>query len=164
MVKNILIGIDPAFRKDGFCVCIIDEQKEVQFKTFKNGLLDFIKWLPELPDNVLIAIENSNLQKVSFDTKGSPAVQRRKSRDVGRNQAISQCVVDVCVDRFGLGKVIEVTPLMKGNKWSKATFSRVVLSEGHTLINYGRGNQDKRDAYKLALNVKQYGFYKKAKK
>ena len=41
------IGIDPAFRKSGFAVAIIDEVKELRFKVFNNGFLDFMKWINE---------------------------------------------------------------------------------------------------------------------
>lgn len=154
--KPFLIGIDPAFRKSGFCVCVISPDKTVKFEVFKNGFIDFIKWLEFLTEDVIVAVENSNLQNVTFDTKGTPAVQRRKSRNAGANMAISQCTYDLCVHRFGAQKVIEISPLMKGVKWSEKTFSRTVLSENHELINYGKGSQDKRDAYKLALQAWQF--------
>jgi len=38
----IYIGIDPAFRQNGFAVCIIDERREVGFKIFKDGFLNFL--------------------------------------------------------------------------------------------------------------------------
>jgi hypothetical protein len=154
-MKPLLIGIDPAFRKSGFCACVIDQENEVQFKTFKNGFLDFMKWADDLPEGVIICIENSNLQNVTFETptnKKQPiGVRLKKSRNVGANQAASQYTVDYCMAKFGNKKVLGISPLTKGAKWVKdSTFLRVVKAENHKLINY-TGTQDQRDAYKLAL-------------
>ena len=151
-MKPLLIGIDPAFRKSGFCACVIDQENEVQFKTFKNGFLDFMKWADDLPDEVIICIENSNLQNVTYPGKTqSKAVLAKISRNVGANQAASQYTVDYCIAKFGDKKVLGISPLTKGAKWVKdSTFKRVVKSENHTLVNY-TGSQDQRDAYKLAL-------------
>ena len=49
MIKKkpkIYIGIDPAFRKKGFAMAIIDTtDNTVNFKTFRNGFLDFMGWM-----------------------------------------------------------------------------------------------------------------------
>ena len=167
---RIRIGIDPAFRKDGFCVCVIDENKEAQFKTFKNGYLDFMGWLlHDSPDAALVTVENSNLQKVTFNAKSyagmlsklgrfswAPVMSilnrlAKHSRDVGKNQAISQITVDSCLAKWGKGSVQSISPRQKGKKWTKTEFKAVVQSEGHTLYGY-TGSQDQRDAYQLALH------------
>ena len=166
--KKCIMGIDPAFRKDGFAVCIIDETKEVSFKVFKS-FLDFLIWLwspGEAPDNVIVCVENSNLQDKTFDMSGTKAVVARKSRNVGCNQAVSQCTVDACRHRYGTKRVIEISPAQKGKKWNNVYFMSMARSNGHIITQY-KGNkteQDKRDAYQIALagerrfSLQQAGF------
>ena len=84
----------------------------------------------------------------TFDMRGSKLVIARKSRDVGKNQAISQNVVDLC---HSLGfSVIEMSPKGKGNKWKHSTLEQVLNDEG-LKPEVNKTNQDKRDAAKLAL-------------
>lgn len=148
------IGIDPAFRKDGFVMCVIDENNEVQFTTFPT-FLHFVRWLmspDEAPAEAIVVIENSNLDNATYDMTGNKATIARKSRNVGCNQAISQCTYEICKWKYG-NKAFGVTPGQKGKKWTDMEFKAVVRQEKHILINY-KGNkdeQDKRDAYKLAL-------------
>ena len=159
------IGIDPSFRKNGFAICIIGG-KEADFKIF-NGFLDFLTWLknykeanedPEWKDfkvQTFFCIENSNLQALSFDMSGSKPIACKKSRDVGKNMAISQCTVDVCRLLFGKDAVFEVSPLEKGSKKSDLIVTSYAKAEGIVLKNY-KGNdneQDKRDAFMLATKI-----------
>lgn len=159
------IGIDPSFRKNGFAICIIGG-KEADFKVF-NGFLEFLEWLhlykkaneqPEWKDfktEPFFCIENSNLQALSYDMSGSKSVACKKSRDVGKNQAISQCTVDVCRLLFGKDFVYEVSPLEKGSKKSDLIVRSLAVTEGISLKNYkGKENeQDKRDAFMLAMKI-----------
>lgn len=144
------IGIDPAFRKNGFAAAIIDkETKSISYIQFKHGFLEFSHWLvhkaPER-NKTLICVENSNLQNTSFDVRGNVYQVARKSRDVGKNQAVSQNVFDLC---YMLGySTINLSPLKKGMKWNHTTLEQVLSKEG---IKTGKTNQDKRDAAKLAL-------------
>ena len=57
---NLFIGIDPAFRDNGFAMAIIDKtDNTVLFKMFKNGFLDFCSWfLHDSPADALICVEN----------------------------------------------------------------------------------------------------------
>ncbi len=161
MSKPVYIGIDPAFRKDGFCVCIIDEVGDVDFITFKDGFLGFILWLWKAPDNVIVTIENSNLQNTTFVPKGANvATKMRRSRDAGKNMAASQYTVDTCRAKFGDHRTIEISPRAKGPKWSDKTFLLTVKQEGHKLLSY-RGKQDERDAYKLALLGRKFIKFKR---
>ena len=151
----IVIGVDPAFRKAGFAICIIDEQSEVQGKMFKS-FLDFIAWLTtpgEAPEFAIVGVENSNLQNVTFEMKGTKGMVAKISRNVGANQAASQYTVDVCRWHYGPNNVIEISPKQKGKKWTQAIFKSIAKSEGHKLI--GRFNQDQRDAYQIALQAKR---------
>ena len=146
----IYIGIDPAFRRNGFALAMIQD-KTISYIQFKGGFIEFYRWLVESapePTKCIICVENSNLTNKSFDMRGSRLVVARKSRDVGKNQATSQYVVDI-LKEWGY-KVIDMSPKNKGVKWSSVSLARVLKSEG-IVQNESRTNQDKRDAAKLAL-------------
>ena len=153
MNRPCLIGIDPAFRKDGFCVVIIDEQKTASAKIFKS-FLDFLKWLPEAPANAIVTIENSNEEKALFAylQKGSAQKRIMSAMSVGKNMAASQYTVDACRYRWEhTGKVYSVSPSRKGAKWTSETFRDVLRADGIELASPTYfGTQDARDAYKLA--------------
>lgn len=160
----IQIGVDPAFRKNGFAICIIDEDKDVRAIRFKS-FLDFLSWLwvdGEAPTNAIVVVENSNLQKSTFDMSGSKAVVARKSRNVGKNQAISQAAFDALKVRYGTN-VFEVSPKQKGGKWSKQTFARILKSEGHSFLATKRTvSQDEIDAYQLATMGRKLSMFRSA--
>jgi len=150
------IGIDPAFRKAGFAICIIDKDGEAQGKMFKS-FLDFVQWLTtpgEAPQNAIVGIENSNLQNATFDMRGTKGTIAKRSRNVGANQAASQYTVDFCRWWYGSKRVYEISPKQKGKKWTQEQFRQVARQEGHTVI--GRFNQDQRDAYQVALIAKKH--------
>jgi hypothetical protein len=144
------IGIDPAFRKKGFCVCIIDEDRTARFITF-TSFLDFLDWLGDAPDNAIVTVENSNLQNVTFAYKGSKQSRERISRNVGANQAASQYTVDACMKRWGKDKVRGISPAQKGAKWNKTLFKAVLQQERITKTYDYTGSQDQRDAFQLAV-------------
>jgi hypothetical protein len=146
----IYIGIDPAFRRNGFALAMIQD-KTISYIQFKGGFIDFYCWLVDdapRPEKCIICVENSNLTNKSFDMRGSRLVVARKSRDVGKNQATSQYVVDI-LKEWGY-RVIDMSPKNKGGKWSSISLERVLKSEGISQSEK-RTNQDKRDAAKLAL-------------
>lgn len=150
-----VIGIDPAFRKAGFAICIIDEMGEAQGKMFK-GFLEFLRWLTtpgEAPAKAIVGVENSNLQNVTFDMKGTKGMVAKMSRNVGANQAASQYTVDACKWHYGDKYVVEISPKQKGKKWTQAMFRAVAKSNGHTVV--GKFNQDQRDAYQIAIAAKK---------
>jgi hypothetical protein len=152
MSYKLFIGIDPAFRDKGFAMAIINnESKEVSFKMFRNGFLDFCKWLdnepPEIKDTIF-CVENSNLQKSTFDMRGSKNVIARKSRNVGKNQAASQYTVDILKAKGY--EVLDISPKDKGGKWTAEGFKWVVKSK-KLILTKARPNQDERDALKLAI-------------
>lgn len=156
----IYIGLDPAFRKDGFGCCVIDRNKEVAFPVFRT-FLDFIFWATDKEthrEQAIVCIENSNLQEVTFNMSGSKSVIARKSRNVGKNQAVSQCCVDLCRWAFGQEYVFEVSPREKGKKWTHKQVVQVMKQEKHTCLKK-RTNEDERDAYKLATIAKRKAMY-----
>lgn len=165
-----LMGIDPAFRKGGFGMAIIQPNREVVLKTFRS-LAFFYGWaLSEYaPQFAWVCVENSNLQNTSFDLTGTKQVVARKSRNVGANQAVSQAVVEFCQARWGANHVRQLSPEQKGAKWTEVYFQAVMRQERHTLcpqmvgtwpVNKLKANQDERDAYKLALLARPLGVKK----
>jgi hypothetical protein len=77
------------------------------------------------------------------------------SRDVGKNQAISQISVDYALLRMKIG-VYSVSPAEKGMKWNHYQALLAARDNGITLNGY-KGlvtEQDKRDALKLALRAR----------
>jgi tRNA uridine 5-carbamoylmethylation protein Kti12 len=162
MANSIFIGIDPAFRNNGFAIAIIDKSDNtVRFKVFKSGFLDFVSWfLYDSPDNAIVCIENSNLQNKTFSYyKGNRKELEHISRSVGKNQAISQCVVDLCSTKY---PVIDCSPKQKGKKWNSDTFKRTIKKYNH-IIKKKTSNQDERDAYKLALIALEQPYLAKKK-
>jgi len=158
MEKFCYIGIDPAFRENGFCACIIDEDDTANFIVFVNTY-DFICWLLDAPQNGVWCVENSNLQDETFDMTGSKHVVAKKSRSVGKNMAISQLTVDILRRTFGTSNVLEVSPKQKGRKIEdNVIFLALAKQEKIKLLNYkgNKNEQDKRDAFVLALKAKQW--------
>ena len=157
------VGVDPAYREGGFYICEIigNEVTFIKIKTF----LDYIKYIDHLSDNKIeayICIENSNETNHTFISPKirSLAAREKISRDVGKNQAISQMAVDYANYRLLYG-IYSVSPAEKGIKWDHITTLAVAKSNCHELIKY-KGNQseqDKRDAYKLA-NIAKSKFFK----
>ena len=144
-----VVGIDPAFRKGGLGVCVIDEGR-VTFHSFAmtNDLLDWLRTRP-LPRTVVI--ENSNLQNATFGYSGTRQQLMKISRNVGANQAVSAIIVEECRRLYGEGRVVEVSPQRKGSKWCMRTAVGVAESLG--LVLPKRMGQDKRDAFQLACRV-----------
>ena len=157
------IGIDPSFREKGFAICIIGGGEAV-FKVFK-GFIEFVQWLDNYKKandyfeglylDIKFCIENSNLTNATFDMRGNKNVIAKVSRDAGKNQAISQITTDYCRLLFP-DAVTEVSPLQKGAKIDNDVIFRAIAKDAKiTLTNYkGQvGEQDKRDAFMLALKI-----------
>jgi len=150
--KPVYIGVDPAFRKDGFWCAIVDmSDRTVAYKKMTD-VLAFHDWLRsgDSPLSCFICVENSNLQNKSFDTSGNRAETARKGRNVGTNQAVSELAYISALRRFGESRTFQVSPKEKGAKWTEAQAGAVLKSERLTVITKG-DNQDCRDALKLAL-------------
>ena len=115
MSRQIRVGIDPAFRKKGFAMCIIDTEHTAKFKIF-NSFLDFVTWsLHDRPENAIWMVENSNLQTKCW---------QKNAMSVGKNQAASQYTVDF-LKALGC-EVYEISPLQKGRVWSNTIFQNAV--------------------------------------
>lgn len=151
----ILIGVDPAFRRDGFRACVVDyTDRTVRFLSF-DSVLHWDRWLRSddapAPDinRVVVVVENSNLQNSNFDKKGNVDEVQKKGRNVGKNQAVSELAVSAAIDRYGKRYVIAKSPLEKGGKWNLQQAEAVARQERLSLPK--RPNEDERDAFKLAL-------------
>ena len=156
-MRTCYVGIDPSFRKDGYAVCIIDEDNTVDFKIFE-GFLDFLNWVWDAPQNAVYCVENSYLQDATFDMKGSKAVVAKKSRHVGLNMAASEYTYQVLVKLFG-DNAYQVSPRAKGGKWTDERIQLTFKMLMHPKITNYKGNkneQDKRDAYQLALMARNF--------
>lgn len=148
----IYIGIDPAFRKDGIGCCVI-EGDTINFPKI-GSFITFVEFVDDLnPDDVVMVIENSNLQNVTFIRTGNARKDKKISRNVGMNQAISQMFFDYA--KHKLKHVHEISPKTKGRKLSHQDITPL-FAKYNTVNNY-KGNkteQDKRDAFKLAFLAK----------
>lgn len=157
------IGVDPAYREKGFWLCEINGGLACFYQI--ENFISFVKYIDDLVDNkfdVSICIENSNETNHTFISPKvrSPAAREKISRDVGKNQAISQMSVDYCQYMLGKG-VFSVSPAEKGMKWSDKITKAEAKNHGLELFNYKGlvSEQDKRDAFKLALRAK-YEYFK----
>lgn len=168
----IFIGVDPAFRIHGFCVCVIDTtEKSGRFVTIDyDAYRDWIN-SPHAPNISGACIENSALQNNLFYTHKSltgalltsqqgkyiPGAKKLNTAElcsaamaVGKNQAISEMTYLATVLRYGASRVFQVSPLEKGAKITDPRiFAAYVKSCGITL-DRDAASQDERDAFKLA--------------
>ena len=159
MKDKIYIGIDPAFRQRGFAIAILDEDNTLNFKVFKNGFNSFFRWvLDDLPENAIIGVENSNLQNDTFNMAGSRPVLAKRSRDVGKNQAVSQMTVDLLQEYLSPAAVYDISPKQKGAKIvNPVLFKAILQSAGiKEVYNYKglKSEQDKRDAVQILLKTR----------
>lgn len=157
------IGVDPAYREGGYWVCEIRGAIVTFYKM--KGFIEFVKYIDDLAMkkiDVSICIENSNETNHTFISPKvrSLAAREKISRDVGKNQAISQMSVDYCQYIIGTG-IYSVSPAEKGIKWSDIITKAEAKNNGLELFNYKglKSEQDKRDAFKLALRAK-FEFFK----
>jgi hypothetical protein len=159
MKNKVFIGIDPAFRKKGFAIAILDEDYSLSFRIFDSFLNFFTFVLYEFPEGAIVGVENSNLQEVTFKKNATPY----QHRSIGKNQAVSQLVADLLKARLGEEAVVEFSPSQKGKKVTcLKTFNFILNSYKFSSIAGYKNNkseQDKRDAFKiLELTRRSYNF------
>jgi hypothetical protein len=157
------IGVDPAFRKNGFAICIIDNKdKSIDFKVFTT-FVDFFGWLiNDSPDEAFFCVENSNLQQVCF-RKGQKAAM-----NAGKNMAVSQLTCDALEAKYTKQYVLGISPKEKGAKITDIkAFDYLLEDHKFTVFNYNSlvSEQDKRDAYQLAyIGMKRFRMINNIKK
>ena len=171
----IYVGVDPAFRKSGFCVCILD----MGAKTGKFITMDYDAyrdWInsPHAPDISGACIENSALQNKLFYSHKSPtgalltpaqakfipgakALNKGElasaAMQVGKNQAISEMTYRATVLRYGEAKVFQVSPLEKGAKITDPRYFAAYVQSFGVTLDREAGSQDERDAFKMAVTA-----------
>jgi hypothetical protein len=147
----VIVGVDPAFRKGGFWACFLDlSDRTAAFRSFRD-VLEYDRFIrsEEAPATAYVVVENSNLQNQNFDMTGQRDELARKGRNVGTNQAVSELTVRASIDRYGKESVLNLSPKQKGAKYDERYFFAALKGDRVTPIGY-TGNQDQRDAYKLA--------------
>lgn len=153
----IIVGVDPAFRKGGFWGAMLDLQTR-QVKPIRFiDVFDFYEFIKALPDkkDVFCAIENSNLQNVTF-TRGSARnamTAARVSRNVGANQAVSELTFSAAQIHLGSGNVLAFSPKQKGVKIENSKIFEAYLITNNITLNWDGSKlcQDARDAIKIAV-------------
>lgn len=117
----ILIGLDPAFRENGFAAAIFDPSdadEPLRFIVFHDAV-SFIGWAQnDAPDRAYVYVENSNLDAAVYHL--TPRMNARQAAAigvaVGKNQAVSQLAVDLLRRKYGKEYVAEIAPNKKGGK------------------------------------------------
>jgi len=150
----VYIGVDPAFRKDGFWIAVVDmNDRTVSYIKFSDVLdfHDYLRTPPGFSPMTFVCVENSNMQNKTFAyaQKGGKSEVMRRSRNVGTNQAVSELAYISASRVFG-DRAFQVSPEEKGKKWTEQKAGQVLKLERLTVITQGE-NQDCRDALKLAL-------------
>jgi hypothetical protein len=146
-----IIGIDPAFRTDGFRAVIIDEDRIAQAYKFRR-FLDFLKWIfsDDAPASAICCVENSNLDAklYAYHRGKKGGALATAARNVGANQAISQVTYETCLMKWP-ESTYQVSPARKGKVLPMATIARLMEAQGHQLA--GKLDEDGRAAYQVAL-------------
>lgn len=164
---EVIIGLDPAFREGGFGAAII-EQGVVTFGNIKNfaDFLNYCDAAASVYPRALWCVENSNLDDTTYQylRGGNTRTLMAKSRDVGKNQAISQVVCDYLVKKFGAEKVTAISPRQKGAKWGVFNGKRnmsiareiartVGEQSGLKSIGWQTATGDEVDAFQVAMHL-----------
>lgn len=160
----IYVGVDPAFRPGGFKVAFVDmKSKTVRFLNMRDVFdwYEFVARDLSKRDDCFICIENSNMQNLTFDMRGTRPELARRSRNVGCNQAVSHLAVVAANRHMPKDKVFAVSPKGKGAKIrAEKTFEAFVDLHGLTIEKNGHITQDERDAFKLAIMCARLRLFK----
>jgi hypothetical protein len=159
---TVIIGLDPAFREGGFGAATI-ENRVVTFGNIKS-FADFLNFCDIAPGGVLWCVENSNLDDTTYQylRGGNTRTLMAKSRDVGKNQAISQVVCDYLIKKFGAQRVTAISPRQKGAKWGmfdgrrNMSIAREIAravgeQSGLKSIGWQTATPDEVDAFQVAM-------------
>jgi hypothetical protein len=164
---TVIIGLDPAFREGGFGAATI-KSGVVTFGNIRD-FSHFLGWCDAVDImnlDVLWCVENSNLDDTTYQylRGGNTRTLMAKSRDVGKNQAISQVVCDYLVKKFGAEKVTAISPRQKGAKWGVFNGTRnmsiareiartVGEQSGLKSTGWQTATPDEVDAFQVAMHL-----------
>jgi hypothetical protein len=144
--------------------CFINPDKVVEFKKYKR-FVDFLEdsfhWHKDY-ENVVVLVEDSSLQNVTFNSSINRAILSRMSRNVGMNQAASRIAYE-WIKENGC-EAYNISPEQKGKKWGKETFMKVFQNEGYKFeadFKPAKISQDEIDCFTLALQAKNYQKHEK---
>jgi hypothetical protein len=153
------VGVDPAIRLNGMAACFIKPNKEVEFKKYKR-FVDFLEdsfhWHKDY-ENVVVLVEDSSLQNLTFHNSINRAILSKMSRNVGMNQAASRIAYE-WIKENGC-EAYNISPLQKGSKWTKISFMKIFQNEGYKFeadFKPAKISQDEIDCFTLALQAKNY--------
>jgi hypothetical protein len=139
--------------------CFIKPDKEVEFKKYKR-FVDFLEdsfhWNKDY-EKVVVLVEDSSLQNVTFNSSINRAILSRMSRNVGMNQAASRIAYE-WIKENGC-EAYNISPEQKGKKWSKEMFLKIFEREGYKFepdFKSAKISQDEIDCFSLAIQAKNY--------
>lgn len=148
MKTTHIIAIDPAFRKNGFGVIVLDVaaktvtvQKIKDFSAFLEWSLDTQSDYSSFRSPLWVA-ENSNLQQIYYASKYGRNLT--KAMNVGKNLGLSQCVCDYL--NWQDCRLVQVSPKAKGKAFSMEIAQLDAKASGWVLPKL---NGDELAAYKL---------------
>lgn len=147
-MKNRIIGIDPDIDKSGVC-CLYASEKKVELMSFRfPALLEYLSEQEGKEDLVVVVeagwkTEMNNYHKEFYYGH----VPHRIAKDVGRNQQVGHCIVEMC-QHWGI-PVIEKAPLRKMWKGRDRKITHEELSAFVSGLP-SRTNPETRDACLLA--------------
>ena len=165
--STVVIGLDPAFREGGFGAATI-ENGVVMFGTIRNfaDFLNYCDAAASVYPRALWCVENSNMDNTTYEylRGGNTRTLMAKSRDVGKNQAISQVVCDYLVKKFGAERVTAISPRQKGAKWGifngkrNMSIAREIArtvgeQSGLKSIGWQTATPDEVDAFQVAMHL-----------
>ena len=165
--SKVIIGLDPAFRDGGFGAAVIQDGV-VTFGTIRNfaDFLNYCDAAASVYPRALWCVENSNLDNTTYEylRGGNTRTLMAKSRDVGKNQAISQVVCDYLIKKFGAEKITAISPRQKGAKWGVFNGKRnmsiareiartVGETSGLKSTGWQTATPDEVDAFQVAMHL-----------
>jgi len=160
----ILIGIDPAFRDNGFAAAIYDPAditEPLRFIVFRN-VLGFIGWVQnDAPAVAHACVENSNLDHAVYHLNGRMTIRQAAAVGlaVGKNQAVSQLAVDMLRAKYTNTHVHEIAPNKKGGKVYERRIALVDVYEltgapAATRVSDALKSEDCRSALMMLMRAK----------
>ena len=147
------IGVDPAMREYGMAAAVITDGKVtfLKYKRYVTFLFDVLNWKTAY-HNIIVIIEDSSLQNITFRSSTNKAVLSRLSRNAGMNQAASRIAYEWI--KYNNIEVINISPKQKGRKLPKEVLLQTLKKNNLELsgiTKIAQITQDMIDAFFLAF-------------